>query len=355
MPLLTSPPLILNSSEEPANGSVFARVTTQFTNTAGNIVTRAQSRGVIVEGVLLAEDGSTGFVIPTTPDGFAVELYLSMDEYRDGRMQQVGLRRVVSVPATSTVTWLTLVDVIPAATDGTYVVPTFVQDLINAAQSSATAAAGSATAANSSALASASSASGAATSASNAATSLANVTPAVNTAITNADIPGKVATQIATQSGKVVSGTGSPLGVVTATVGTLYTDTAATIGASIWYKLTGTGNTGWAVTSGDTGWRNVSTLLTQGWTGTLYLRRVNKVIYLRHSSLNGTASTGTYLLSPITGFRGINNKSIGVLSWDANGNVRGIQTMNEAYSAIMSEFGSTCDDPWPTSMPGVSV
>ena len=53
-------------------------------------------------------------------------------------------------------------------------------------------------------------------------------------------------------------GTGFPEGVVTAAVGTYYTDTAATNGALRWVKATGTGNTGWKVVYGDTGWRNVS-------------------------------------------------------------------------------------------------
>lgn len=50
-------------------------------------------------------------------------------------------------------------------------------------------------------------------------------------------------------------GTGFPEGVVTATVGTYYTDTAATNGAIRWVKASGTGNTGWKVLYGDTGWR----------------------------------------------------------------------------------------------------
>ena len=53
-------------------------------------------------------------------------------------------------------------------------------------------------------------------------------------------------------------GTGSPEGVVTAPVGTYYTDTAITNGAMRWAKKTGTGNTGWQVTEGDTGNRTVT-------------------------------------------------------------------------------------------------
>ena len=59
-------------------------------------------------------------------------------------------------------------------------------------------------------------------------------------------------------------GTGSPEGVVTAAVGTYYTDTAITNGAMRWAKKTGTGNTGWQVTEGDTGWRAIANDATYG-------------------------------------------------------------------------------------------
>ena len=43
------------------------------------------------------------------------------------------------------------------------------------------------------------------------------------------------------------TGSGSPEGVVTAAVGSLYSDTAVTNGAAVWRKNTGAGNTGWVV------------------------------------------------------------------------------------------------------------
>jgi hypothetical protein len=55
----------------------------------------------------------------------------------------------------------------------------------------------------------------------------------------------------------IITGTGFPEGVVTAPVGSMYTDTAATNGAIRWIKATGSGNTGWRVEYGDTGWRNI--------------------------------------------------------------------------------------------------
>jgi hypothetical protein len=60
-----------------------------------------------------------------------------------------------------------------------------------------------------------------------------------------------------------LQGTGSPLGVVSANPGAIYVDTASTMGASQWQKMSGTGTTGWVVTVGDTGWRAVG--VTQVW------------------------------------------------------------------------------------------
>lgn len=60
-------------------------------------------------------------------------------------------------------------------------------------------------------------------------------------------------------------GTGMPNGVVTASPGTVYRDTftggglLGTNGASQWIKASGTGNTGWVVLKGDTGWRRIAT------------------------------------------------------------------------------------------------
>lgn len=53
---------------------------------------------------------------------------------------------------------------------------------------------------------------------------------------------------------KIISGNGSPERVVTAAKGTIYTDNQITLGVSQWIKTTDTGNTGWKVLNGDTGW-----------------------------------------------------------------------------------------------------
>lgn len=83
-----------------------------------------------------------------------------------------------------------------------------------------------------------------------------------------------------------IQGTGFPEGVVTAPVGTEYVDIAATAGAVKWIKTSGTGNTGWEVTYGDTGLRDIKSLITDPSVDTTYgsmratVRRVNAVVML---------------------------------------------------------------------------
>lgn len=58
----------------------------------------------------------------------------------------------------------------------------------------------------------------------------------------------------------IYTGTGFPEGKVEAPVGSVYTDSAATAGAIRWVKASGTGNTGWVVEYGDTGWRDITNI-----------------------------------------------------------------------------------------------
>ena len=60
-----------------------------------------------------------------------------------------------------------------------------------------------------------------------------------------------------------------------------------------WIKMWGTGNTGWTVLYGDTGWRDIKTLLDPFWNNTsnIQLRRINKTVYLRTNGLKVAANT----------------------------------------------------------------
>lgn len=82
-----------------------------------------------------------------------------------------------------------------------------------------------------------------------------------------------------------IHGTGMPNGKVTAPVGTTYVDTAVTNGALKWIKRSGTGNQGWEVLTGDTGWR---TLNIQSKLGASFLkvRRKNDTVMYQFGGLS---------------------------------------------------------------------
>ena len=194
------------------------------------------------------------------------------------------------------------------------------------------------------------------------------VPPRVDSAITSADIPGKVATQIAAQSGKVVTGSGVPNGVLTAGVGTLYVDTASTLGVSIWRKATGTGSTGWTVTEGDTGWRNVTASILPAAASQLSRAEVRRVGNTVEWSIriDKTGSGFFEWISVANGFRF--RPSIADAQWVLSGNagtlliittVTGGITLaassTAAVAAASLAFSHTTDDSWPTILPGTAA
>ena len=82
-----------------------------------------------------------------------------------------------------------------------------------------------------------------------------------------------------------IHGRGMPNGVVTAPVGTTYVDEAVTNGALKWIKKSGTGNTGWEVLIGDTGWKNL-TISSKLGGSFVKVRRVNNVVSYQFGGLS---------------------------------------------------------------------
>ena len=82
-----------------------------------------------------------------------------------------------------------------------------------------------------------------------------------------------------------IHGTGMPNGKVTAPVGTTYVDTAVTSGALKWIKRQGSGNQGWEVLTGDTGWRalNIKSKLGNSY---LKVRRKNDLVTYQFGGLS---------------------------------------------------------------------
>ena len=181
-----------------------------------------------------------------------------------------------------------------------------------------------------------------------------------------------------------LEGAGSPEGAVTAPVGSQYTDTAATRGAISWIKATGSGNTGWKVAYGDTGWRDVTALVEAArWDTTVaannfaYLRRINDTVhldvYLKRTGTAGASraayETGIYTLpSGFTMPRGSNSFLNATLDSAANyvvakcatngllfqvEDVSGNWTLNTDFAHIKDSFVTS--DAWPSSLPGSAV
>lgn len=94
---------------------------------------------------------------------------------------------------------------------------------------------------------------------------------------------GQNGSSTSTSSSELV-GEGIPNGKVDGTLGQTYVDTRKTNGALKWIKRTASGNQGWAVLDGDTGWK---TLNTSSKLGNSYVkaRRVNDTVYLQFGGL----------------------------------------------------------------------
>lgn len=81
-----------------------------------------------------------------------------------------------------------------------------------------------------------------------------------------------------------IHGTGMPNGKVEAPVGTTYVDTAVTNGALKWIKRSGTGNQGWEILTGDTGWIKLRAYSVLG-NSAVHIRRVNSTVTYRFDGL----------------------------------------------------------------------
>ena len=91
--------------------------------------------------------------------------------------------------------------------------------------------------------------------------------------------------QNASTSSSELTGTGMPNGKVEGTLGQTYVDTAKTNGALKWIKRTPSGNQGWAVLDGDTGWKKQNIVSKLG-NSYLQIRRVNNTVYYQFGGLS---------------------------------------------------------------------
>jgi len=167
------------------------------------------------------------------------------------------------------------------------------------------------------------------------------------------------------QSGTLdLVGTGSPEGVVTAPVGSTWRDTNATTGAIKWIKTSGTGNTGWVVEFGDTGWRNLAAeALSNGWSVgvRLQLRRSGATVRI-NGEVSAAAATAQTLYTLPSGFRAATWEYLPVLS-DTSGTTKAcelgaggsIRIYSYATGAHYLSFSWLTTNPWPSSLPGTAA
>ena len=90
--------------------------------------------------------------------------------------------------------------------------------------------------------------------------------------------------QNASTSSSELIGTGMPNGKVEGKLGQTYVDTAKTNGALKWIKRTPSGNTGWYVLDGDTGWKKLNILSKLG-NSYMQVRRVNDTVSYQFGGL----------------------------------------------------------------------
>jgi len=90
--------------------------------------------------------------------------------------------------------------------------------------------------------------------------------------------------QNATTSYSELIGEGMPNGKVDGTIGQTYVDTKKTNGALKWIKRTPSGNQGWAVLDGDTGWKTLNSTSKLG-NSSVKARRINDIVQLQFGGL----------------------------------------------------------------------
>lgn len=163
-------------------------------------------------------------------------------------------------------------------------------------------------------------------------------------------------------------GDGSPEGRVAAPVGAVYTDRLATAGAVRWIKTTGTENTGWQVGYGDTGWRDVSGMLINGWEGNLFVKRTGNLVSYR-GRLSAASATNANAWDIPSGFHIGTLRSVGGYDYgtaqvwtDENlPMIRRVSFYFQRFNISSYQPGEvyvvglsyTSTNSWPSTLPGV--
>lgn len=126
---------------------------------------------------------------------------------------------------------------------------------------------------------------------------------------------------------------------------------------------------GWIKSPRSTGWRDISDLLTSGWTGSVYAKRTGTTVTVRVHGLSAAAATGhTPLTFPI-GFRPeaigttvsdrplwhrASNPIVVRRSWISSGGSLRFYDYDSA-DVLYGDARFDTADPWPTGLLGVST
>lgn len=188
-------------------------------------------------------------------------------------------------------------------------------------------------------------------------------------------------------SSSELTGTGMPNGRVDGTIGQTYVDTARTNGALKWIKRTSSGNQGWSVLDGDTGWKNL-TISSKLGGSYLKVRRINDHVTYQFGGLSwgwfGIIRRGGlgYTIQPsdrerncyLLGLNGVpsgyrsessligdiyNDKGVKYGTWYLGGAGDGNQLRFQFINPVptdrdigdirVSQIAYVTNDPWPTN------
>lgn len=180
---------------------------------------------------------------------------------------------------------------------------------------------------------------------------------------------GVVLNNIELNGANVLSGTGFPNGVVSAPVGSIYIDKAITNGASSWIKKAGTGNTGWQVLEGDTGWRDIGlpddgSIIPGPAYGAVLIRRIGSNIIFRLRDVEFTTSDAipmAFSATYINGFFGGNTNIYSPIYRELNQVGNGgswylgirLQATAGINSNLYMQWQTT--QAWPPTLPGTAA
>lgn len=164
-----------------------------------------------------------------------------------------------------------------------------------------------------------------------------------------------------------ITGAGFPNGVISAPVGSTYTDTTALNGAIEWKKASGVSNTGWVVSFGDTQERNITpgTLPSGIVSSSLRIQRYGDTVHLWATNTEFSVATEIIYLAEIpAGFKprlsstpnqnpfapGVSSGGGMAVSRNSTNGLRVQSTIGQFRTFYTSYLTS---DAWPTTLPGV--